>query len=195
MKLENPEIQIFEIQPEDIGVLIMKVDGPKQYKCFWILGGADGATSMLENPYSFVMKHEGYNTCLVNSLEEASEFVAKSFKEWHDKYEKELQSGCKLIQSIKKYLDNDHFILPFGDTKCTDLEVIQKLCNYLEYDLLIKSNGTILIKDNDEVWFENPTNDTIAEIILLQVEYDLNDEITDAVSFNELCSKVHQFLN
>jgi hypothetical protein len=82
--LKNPEIQIFEIQPEDIGVVVLKVNNQeKPYRCMWILGGIDGALSLLDNPAD-VLEYgkNGVISCLVNDLNEADDFVKKSYNEW-----------------------------------------------------------------------------------------------------------------
>ncbi len=91
--LKNPEIQIFEIQPEDIGVVVLKVSNQeKPYRCMWILGGTDGALSLLDNPAD-VLEYgkNGVISCLVNDLNEADDFVKKSYNEWFSQYEKQLK--------------------------------------------------------------------------------------------------------
>jgi len=88
--LKNPEIQIFEIQHEDIGVVVLKVSNQeKPYRCMWILGGTDGALSLLDNPAD-VLEYgkNGVISCLVDNLDEAEDFVMKSYAEWIAQYEK-----------------------------------------------------------------------------------------------------------
>jgi hypothetical protein len=108
-----------------------------------------------------------------------------------------------MLQSIKDLLESDPeqgFYLPLGKEKCGDLKLLLLLCRYCNLDLHI-TNATmesfdVTITDDvtKQVLYINPSNDTIAGSILIQMGFELTESCLSMKELYDLNMKVLKFI-